>query len=89
MRFRSRESEEAERVEVLAKREEAKRKLTAELRSIASLIELDTVESRAELRDHVDGYWKALSLGAVELREILDEDAAALRLLAALKAVRS
>lgn len=76
MRFRSSESEEAERVEILAKREAAKVKLAAELRRLASLIELDTVESRAELRDHVDGYWKALSIGSVELREILDETAA-------------
>lgn len=78
---RSKESEEAERVELLAKREEAKRKLVAELQAVARLVERDTIESRAELRDHVDGYWRALSLGSRELVSILDEELAMSRLL--------
>lgn len=88
MRFRSRESQEAERVELLARREEAKDRLLGELRSIIKLIEADTVDSRAELRDSVDSYWRALSLGSRELVHILDEDVAALKLVAALRAAQ-
>lgn len=85
MRFRSRDErscaerlaqEQADREAVVKERREAKQKLRKQLQTLASLVDADTEESRGELRDHVDGYWHALSVGREELRLILDEGVA-------------